>query len=50
MVRSVLVVDECVLRMKLRLSWYDVDDEGWASRGWWEDGVKVDFVYYFGEW
>jgi hypothetical protein len=49
MVRSVLVVDERAPRTKPRLSWYDVDDEGWAPRGWWEDGVKADFAYYFGE-
>lgn len=49
MVRSVLVVDERAPRTKPRLSWYDVDDESWAPKGWWEDGVKADFAYYFGE-
>ena len=48
-VRSVLVHDERKPRMKPRLSWYDATDASWAPRGWFEDGIKADLRYYFGD-
>lgn len=48
-VRSVLVHDERKPRMKPRLSWYDATDASWVPRGWFEDGIKADLRYYFGE-
>ena len=48
-VRSVLVHDERKPRMKPRLSWYDATDASWVPRGWYEDGIKADLRYYFGE-
>lgn len=46
--RNVLVVDERAPRTKPRLSWYDARDESWVPRGWYSDGLKADFSYYFG--
>ena len=47
--RSVLIVDERKARTKPRLSWYDATDDSWVPRGWYADGLKADFSYYFGE-
>lgn len=48
-VRSVLVHDERAPRTKPRLSWYDARDDSWVPRGWFDDGLKADLEYYFGE-
>ena len=48
-VRSVLVHDERKPRVRPRLSWYDATDASWAPRGWFEDGIKADLRYYFGD-
>ena len=47
--RSVLVHDERAPRTKPRLSWYDARDDSWVPRGWFDDGLKADLEYYFGE-
>jgi len=47
-VRSVLVHDERAPRTKPRLSWYDARDDSWVPRGWYADGLKADFEFYFG--
>ena len=49
LVRSVLVVDERAPRTKPRLSWYDASDDAWVPRGWYAEGLKADFSYYFGD-